>query len=70
LDGIKDHRPVIHGKQMLVGDAREWIEAGTPPSGKHDTFHGQVSPAIHSPALKFVRLKSLKVLYVTPKLTS
>ncbi len=39
LDRIKDHRLVINGKQVLVGDFGERKQPAARASRKYDTFH-------------------------------
>ena len=43
LDGVIDHRPVVNGQQVFVGDLgeREQPAAGSP--GEYDTLHRQFS---------------------------
>src|SRR5437879_11336354 len=61
LDRVKNHRPVINGKQMFVGDARKGIKPRALTAGEHNTFHGRVSPGRKSPTLKYFELINLKV---------
>jgi hypothetical protein len=39
LDRVVDHRAVVDRQQVLVGDDRQWVEAGRRPAGKNDAFH-------------------------------
>src|SRR5579859_795692 len=61
LDGVKDHRPVINGKQMFVGDARKGIKPRALTAGEHNTFHRRVSPGRKSRTLKYSGLINLEV---------
>src|SRR4029077_2746696 len=39
LDGIIHHRLVIDRKQVLVSDAREWVEPASRSASEHDALH-------------------------------
>ena len=40
LNGIRDHRPVVDGKQVLVSNQGERVQARTSPAGEDHAFHG------------------------------
>ena len=39
LNGVVDHRLVVHGQQMLVGDPCERIQPAAGSACEHDAFH-------------------------------
>src|SRR5881397_1272197 len=39
LDSVADHRPVVDRQQVLVGDAREWVQPASGPAGQDDALH-------------------------------
>src|SRR5881397_1272199 len=39
LDRVADHRPVVDRQQVLVGDAREWVQPASGPAGQDDALH-------------------------------
>src|SRR5215468_572440 len=39
LDGVRDHRSVVHGEQVFVGDAGQWIQTTTGPTRQDHAFH-------------------------------
>src|SRR5574339_466281 len=39
LDGVINHRLVVHGKKMLVSDLRQWVKATPFAAGENNALH-------------------------------